>query len=465
MRKLDATLVAYLAGETKLQSKELEPELELELDLHSQNESNVDDNDKYVLEEFVDPVVETVETITREELQLFRRIKSMKLQMEALTLEPEGTKRMELLQNDTRPIFTVECQLSHELIQNLPRYEMFHIMQFESEKFHSLTQCTRFGQEAQRDINLTPLIDKLDNTLNGNCSDSVAGDAPNFGRIHFAVWWREPGTCLNEMLGMGVFELRELYDAALLEQCKRITIQRRGVPLAKIYLKINLLLCTLADTNNNKNNNSADLSCEAASQAMKQHPGGGKKKKGGSGKSGAQSSTSGSAAAANTSATSSNTTGEYQVERLLYLKDTDIQWLRTMRVRVCANPPLVGESKQQHNGSNENSENIIVSSNYTILQKSNFITITNHCGDDFIFDLVFVIISYDFRDATFEQDRFLFVIFLDWFTLDIIINILNIVEENEQEKTKEKKNKKTNFVFLFIFMYLYIHYVCMHFMI
>uniref|UniRef100_A0A0K8VJF3 Uncharacterized protein n=1 Tax=Bactrocera latifrons TaxID=174628 RepID=A0A0K8VJF3_BACLA len=323
MRKLDATLVAYLAGETKLQSKQLEPELEL--DLNSQNESNVDDNEEYVLEEFAEPLVETVENITREELQLFRRIKSMKLQLEALTLEPEGTKRMELLQNDTRPIFTVECQLSHELIQNLPRYEMFHIMQFESEKFQSLTQCTRFGQEAQRDINLTPLIDELDNTLNGNGNGNAAAafDAPNFGRIHFAVWWREPGTCLNEMLGMGVFELRELYDAALLEQCKRITIQRRGVPLANIYLKINLLLCTLADTNNN--NNAADLSYEAALQAMKQQPGGGNKRKGGSGKSAAQSSASDAAAAANTSATSSNTTGEYQVERLVYLKDTDIQ--------------------------------------------------------------------------------------------------------------------------------------------
>uniref|UniRef100_A0A0K8U4H0 C2 domain-containing protein n=1 Tax=Bactrocera latifrons TaxID=174628 RepID=A0A0K8U4H0_BACLA len=308
MRKLDATLVAYLAGETKLQSKQLEPELEL--DLNSQNESNVDDNEEYVLEEFAEPLVETVENITREELQLFRRIKSMKLQLEALTLEPEGTKRMELLQNDTRPIFTVECQLSHELIQNLPRYEMFHIMQFESEKFQSLTQCTRFGQEAQRDINLTPLIDELDNTLNGNGNGNAAAafDAPNFGRIHFAVWWREPGTCLNEMLGMGVFELRELYDAALLEQCKRITIQRRGVPLANIYLKINLLLCTLADTNNN--NNAADLSYEAALQAMKQQPGGGNKRKGGSGKSAAQSLASDAAAAANTSATSSNTTAK-----------------------------------------------------------------------------------------------------------------------------------------------------------
>lgn len=132
-----------------------------------------------------------------------------------------------------------------------------------------------------------------------------------------------------------------------------------------------------------------------------------------------------------------------------------------MRVRVCANPPLVGESKQQHNGSNENSENIIVSSNYTILQKSNFITITNHCGDDFIFDLVFVIISYDFRDATFEQDRFLFVIFLDWFTLDIIINILNIVEENEQEKTKEKKKQKNKFC-ISIYFYVFIYSLCMY---
>uniref|UniRef100_A0A0A1WNU7 C2 domain-containing protein 3 n=1 Tax=Zeugodacus cucurbitae TaxID=28588 RepID=A0A0A1WNU7_ZEUCU len=308
MRKLDATLVAYLAGETKLQSKQLESELELELDLNAPNDQ-MNDNDEYILEEFSDPIIETVENMTREELQLFRRIKSINLQLEALTLEPEGTKRMELLQNDTRPIFTVECQLSHELIQQLPRYEMFNIMQFESEKFHSLTQCTRFGQEAQRDINLAPIIDELDNALNGNAEgNAAAGDAPNFGRIHFAVWWREPGTCLNEMLGMGVFELRELYDAALLEQCKRITIQRRGVPLANIYLKINLLLCSLADT---ANNNAADISCEAALQAMKQHPGGGNKnKKGASGNASAAAAGGAGAPAAPNANNQSNTTAK-----------------------------------------------------------------------------------------------------------------------------------------------------------
>ncbi|XP_054731673.1 uncharacterized protein LOC129240141 isoform X1 [Anastrepha obliqua] len=307
MRKLDAKLVAYLAGETKLQPKQRK-QSEQELELNSEIDIN-DYTDEFALEEFEDPVEETVENITREELQLFRRIKSVKLQLEALTLEPEGTKRMELLQNETRPIFTVECQLSHELIKHVPRYEMFHIMQFESEKFHSLTQCTRFGQEAQRDVNLTPLIDELDcmNGNNNNNNNTIV-DMPNFGRIHFTVWWREPGTCLNEMLGMGVFELRELYDAALLEQCKRITIQRRGVPLAYIYLKINLLLCASADTNNN----STSMTCEAI--AIKQHPGGDKQqentKTAGSGAGtdvNATNVSQSSAAAAATASTSSNT--------------------------------------------------------------------------------------------------------------------------------------------------------------
>ncbi|XP_067643127.1 uncharacterized protein [Eurosta solidaginis] len=283
MRKLDATLVAYLAGETKLQPKQTESKLEFEL--NSSNDSSTI-ADEYVFEEFVDTaaVEKSVENLTREELQVFRSIKSVKLQLEALTLEPEGTKRMELLQNETRPIFTVECQLSHELIKHLPRYEMFHIMQFESEKFHSLTQSTRFAQEAQRDINLTPLIDELDYmTKNGamNADDMMTTpiEMPNFGRIHFTVWWREPGTCLNEMLGMGVFELRELYDAALLEQCKRIKIQRRGVTLANIYLKINLLLCTLADTYNNNNSNNIILGGERQAAIKQHHPSGGDKQK------------------------------------------------------------------------------------------------------------------------------------------------------------------------------------------
>lgn len=116
-------------------------------------------------------------------------------------------------------------------------------------------------------------------------------------------------------------------------------------------------------------------------------------------------------------------------------------------MRVCANPPFVGESKQQqqqHNGSNVNSAHIIDSSNYIILQKTNFIIITNDCVDDFVYDLVFIINSYGFRVAFLEQDKFVFVIFLDWFILEFIINILNIVEKNEQEKTKKKnKNKKT----------------------
>ncbi|XP_036326934.1 uncharacterized protein LOC118739611 isoform X1 [Rhagoletis pomonella] len=300
MRKLDAKLVAYLAGDTKLQPKQSESELDLELNSQNATCANVD---AFVEDEFGDAVEDRVETLTREELQLFRRIKSVKLQLEALTLEPEGTKRMELLQNDIRPIFTVECQLSHELIKHVPRYEMFNIMQFESEKFHSLTQCTRFGQESQRDVNLTPLIDELDcmhSNSNKNKKSGAtvasAADKPNFGRIHFAVWWREPGTCLNEMLGMGVFELRELYDAALLEQCKRITIQRRGVPLANIYLKINLLLCASADSNNN-----------SAAAAIKQHhPGGDKQQETNRATGDAASGISGTAMSAGTAATSSS---------------------------------------------------------------------------------------------------------------------------------------------------------------
>lgn len=133
-------------------------------------------------------------------------------------------------------------------------------------------------------------------------------------------------------------------------------------------------------------------------------------------------------------------------------------------MRVCANPPFVGESKQQqqqNNGSNVNSAHIIDSSNYIILQKTNFIIITNDCVDDFVYDLVFIINSYGFRVAFLEQDKFVFVIFLHWFILEFIINILNIVEKNEQEKTKKKtKTKKRNKnKFLCISNYFY---VCMY---
>ncbi|XP_030381782.1 uncharacterized protein LOC115629448 isoform X2 [Scaptodrosophila lebanonensis] len=155
--------------------------------------------------------------------ELFKTVNSIQLDMEALTLQAEGTKRMELQQSEVRPIFTVECQLSHDLIKQVERYDMFHIMQFESEKFQSLTQCTRFGQMAQRDVHLPQSED-------GEIS----------GHIDFTVWWREPGTCLNEMLGMGRLHLVELYKASLLEQCKCIVIQRRGVHLASLYLKISL---------------------------------------------------------------------------------------------------------------------------------------------------------------------------------------------------------------------------------
>ncbi|XP_016955590.1 uncharacterized protein LOC108028348 isoform X2 [Drosophila biarmipes] len=159
--------------------------------------------------------------------ELFRSCNALQLHLEALTLQPEGTQRMELVQNEVRPIFTVECQLSGDLIRKVPRYPMFHIMQFESEKFQSLTQCTRFGQTAQRQVDME---DK-----------SLEDEAQSAGHVDITVWWREPGTCLNEMLGMGRLELRELYKASLLEQCKCIAIKRRDVHLGSVYVKISLL--------------------------------------------------------------------------------------------------------------------------------------------------------------------------------------------------------------------------------
>ncbi|XP_023304147.2 uncharacterized protein LOC111686079 [Lucilia cuprina] len=217
MKKLDAKLVAYLAGETDITSKLTNCEEENEVNLNLENQSFTNN-----LEDLLPAT----------KFNIFKSINSIKLEMEALTLQPEGTKCMHLLQNEIEPIFTVECQLSNELIKQVPRHDMFHIMQFESEKFQSLTQCTRFGQQAERAVKLA-----IDQELSDENANETVVD---FGRIHFTVWWREPGTCLNEMLGMGVLEINDLYNASLLEQCKRIEIQRRGKSLACLYFKIKL---------------------------------------------------------------------------------------------------------------------------------------------------------------------------------------------------------------------------------
>ncbi|CAD7005623.1 uncharacterized protein LOC101457304 [Ceratitis capitata] len=227
IRKLDDQQIAYLVGETKFQVKPQPPELQQ----HSA------DSNEHVLEEFFNAPRKAGRTITRNDLEIFKSIKSVRVLLEALTLKPEGSKRIELLQqNNAFPIFTIECQLSKELVQYLPRNEIFNIIQFESDQFHCQTQCTRFGREAQRNINLKPLIEDLDENASGGESSL------NLGRLHFAVRWREPGTCLNELLGFGVLELRDLLKDALLEQCKCVTIHRRGVPLATVYVKVNLSL-------------------------------------------------------------------------------------------------------------------------------------------------------------------------------------------------------------------------------
>ncbi|KAH8300397.1 hypothetical protein KR018_003601 [Drosophila ironensis] len=214
MKKLDADLVALFAtaATDPLSKKQpvtalwTEPEAE-QMPVELQDEE------------------EDVELVITPEI--FRRCNNLQLHLEALTLQPEGTQRMELVQNEVRPIFTVECQLSGDLIRKVPRAPLFHIMQFESEKFHSLTQCTRFGQTAQRQVHM------LDKEL-----EELAQAA---GHVDFTVWWREPGTCLNEMLGMGRLELRELFEASLLEQCKCIAIKRRDLHLGSVYVKISLL--------------------------------------------------------------------------------------------------------------------------------------------------------------------------------------------------------------------------------
>ncbi|XP_070072111.1 uncharacterized protein [Drosophila takahashii] len=205
IKKLDADLVALFAT-----AASAEP---LKMKLWSEAES------EQIAQDSEDELVITPD--------MFRSCNSLQLHLEALTLQPEGTQRMELVQNEVRPIFTVECQLSGDLIRKVPRYPMFHIMQFESEKFQSLTQCTRFGQTAQRQVDMEDKRLELEDQ--------------SVGHVDITVWWREPGTCLNEMLGMGRLELRELYKASLLEQCKCIAIKRRDVHLGSVYVKISLL--------------------------------------------------------------------------------------------------------------------------------------------------------------------------------------------------------------------------------
>lgn len=287
MKKLDAKLVAYLAGEEQhalgsAAGKHLAVEDVVVVDdvvavaaavddLADEDDNlepnRLDDEPANVFQQLNSKLQQQQEhnaavaaDYQQQQLQLFTAIESIGIQMEALTLEPEGTRRMELLQNDLRPIFTIECQLSQELIKLVPRSDMFHLMQFESEKFHSLTQCTRFGQAAERKVKLSEaevfasdanndayneFKQRLQKQQNAGAAEYESNDTakpkmPNLGRIHFLVWWREPGTCLNEMLGSGVLELNEFYNANLLEQCKRIKIERRNTHLANIYLKINL---------------------------------------------------------------------------------------------------------------------------------------------------------------------------------------------------------------------------------
>ncbi|KRK02261.1 uncharacterized protein Dyak_GE19693, isoform B [Drosophila yakuba] len=211
MKKLDADLVALFATAASAEPLKIKKQQQV-LWPEAESEQIAQDSEE----------VELVMTP-----ELFRSCNALQLHLEALTLQPEGTQRMELVQNEVRPIFTVECQLSGDLIRKVPRQPLFHIMQFESEKFQSLTQCTRFGQTAQRQVDME--------------EKTLQDPEQSAGHVDITVWWREPGTCLNEMLGMGRLELRELYKASLLEQCKCIAIRRRDVHLGSVYLKISLL--------------------------------------------------------------------------------------------------------------------------------------------------------------------------------------------------------------------------------
>ncbi|XP_023180132.2 uncharacterized protein LOC111605691 isoform X2 [Drosophila hydei] len=256
MKKLDADLVALFATAA-------EPNME-QLKMKQQQQQHLNKVEQLWPEQVL-PEQELSSNVPQDQAtpELFKQVNTLQLHLEALTLQAEGTKRMELLQSEVRPIFTVECQLSDELIGSVPRGPMFHIMQFESEKFQSLTQCTRFGQTQQRQVQL-PGMEINDKEM---------------GSIHFTIWWREPGTCLNEMLGMGQLPLAELYQQSILEQCKCITIQRRDLHLASLYLKISLrtdqqLIMYKTLTNgpvesNNNNSNSNDNSNHGAAAAGK----------------------------------------------------------------------------------------------------------------------------------------------------------------------------------------------------
>ncbi|XP_017135658.1 uncharacterized protein LOC108151520 isoform X1 [Drosophila miranda] len=236
MKKLDADLVALFATaaaeplEQLKKQQKLWPEQELQL-----QQSPAD----------------TELVITPE---IFQRCNALQLHLEAVTLQPEGTQRMELLQSEVRPIFTVECQLSEDLIKSVARYPMFHVMQFESEKFQSLTQCTRFGQTQTREVQL------------------AWNDNEDMGHVDLTIWWREPGTCLNEMLGMGRLHLRELYEASLLEQCKCVAVKRRDVHLGSIYVKISLRFDEQLEARRLANKNSANMVGQKPNQNPKQIP-------------------------------------------------------------------------------------------------------------------------------------------------------------------------------------------------
>lgn len=239
MKKLDADLVALFAAtaaaEPKMEKLKQQQLWRAEEELPgggavSDGEAEQQHQLELQLQEAAEQQLEEKQQVEQATPELFKQVNQLQLHLEALTLQPEGTKRMELLQSEVRPIFTVECQLSDELIRTVPRAPMFHIMQFESEKFQSLTQCTRFGQTQQRQVHMSQEAQQLDQQQ----------QEKELGFIQFTIWWREPGTCLNELLGMGRLPLVELYRASLLEQCKCIVIQRRDLHLASLYLKISL---------------------------------------------------------------------------------------------------------------------------------------------------------------------------------------------------------------------------------
>ncbi|XP_022212702.2 C2 domain-containing protein 3 isoform X2 [Drosophila obscura] len=236
MKKLDADLVALFATAAAEPLEQLKKQQKL----------------------WSEPELQLPQTPADTELiitpEIFQRCNALQLHLEAVTLQPEGTHRMELLQSEVRPIFTVECQLSEDLIKSVARYPMFHVMQFESEKFQSLTQCTRFGQTQTREVQL------------------AWKDNGDMGHVDLTIWWREPGTCLNEMLGMGRLHLRELYEALLLEQCKCVAVKRRDVHLGSIYVKISLRFDEQLAARSMANKNISNMVGQEPNQNLKQIP-------------------------------------------------------------------------------------------------------------------------------------------------------------------------------------------------